>query len=147
MGKQLKFSKTYVFKMATKTLFKFFAYFIIIFQSKKSWSHKTEASRFFFLFLLDDRRLLSRIRHLVLSDPDQGGPKTYGSYGSGSAKLLPRVGDPEPDPHVFGPPGSGSISESGGSRSFPLLINVLSGLKYCLQNNILTQIFSKKFNF
>jgi hypothetical protein len=45
--------------------------------------------------------------------------------------------DPEPDtdPHVFGPPGSGSISQRYGSGSgarsgsFPFLIKVLSGLK------------------
>jgi hypothetical protein len=48
------------------------------------------------------------------------------------------VGDP--DPHVFGPPRSGSGSGSG---SFPFLINVLSGLKKCLQNKILPQNFSK----
>jgi hypothetical protein len=45
--------------------------------------------------------------------------------------LLTSVGDP--DPHVFGPPGSGSISQrfgsGSGSGSFPFLINVLSGLK------------------
>jgi hypothetical protein len=41
----------------------------------------------------------------------------------------------DPDPHVFGPPGSGSISQMYGSgsgsdfRSFPFLINVLSRLK------------------
>ncbi len=55
--------------------------------------------------------------------------------------LIPcsNVGDPDPqDPHVFGPPGSGS---------FPFLIDVLSGLKYCLQNRILTQNFCKKLNF
>jgi hypothetical protein len=64
------------------------------------------------------------------------------------------VGDPEPDPqdpHVFGPLGSGSISQrcrsGSGSGSVPFLINVLSGLKECLQNNILTQNYSKKFNF
>ncbi len=48
------------------------------------------------------------------------------------------VGDPDPepdlDPHVFGPPGSGSTSPRYGSGSFPFLINVLSGLKQCLQN-------------
>jgi hypothetical protein len=38
------------------------------------------------------------------------------------------VGDPDPEPHVFGPPGSGSISHRRGSGSF-ILINVLSGLK------------------
>jgi hypothetical protein len=46
------------------------------------------------------------------------------------------VGDPDPEPdpqdsHVFGPPGSGSISQrywsGSGSGSFPFLINVLSG--------------------
>ena len=45
------------------------------------------------------------------------------------------VGDP--DPHVFGPPrsGSGSISQrcGYGSGSFPFLINVLSGLKTMLE--------------
>jgi hypothetical protein len=35
----------------------------------------------------------------------------------------------DPDPHVFGPPGSGSISQRYGPGSFPFLINVLSGLK------------------
>jgi hypothetical protein len=45
---------------------------------------------------------------------------------------LASIGDPEPDPqdpHVFGPPGSGTISQSYGSGSFPFLIRVLSGLK------------------
>jgi hypothetical protein len=39
------------------------------------------------------------------------------------------VGDP--DPHVFGPPGSGSTSlrYRSGSGSFPFLIKVFSGLK------------------
>ncbi len=41
--------------------------------------------------------------------------------------------DPEPDPdlHVYGPPGSESIGQRSGSwsESFPFLINVLSGLK------------------
>jgi hypothetical protein len=47
-------------------------------------------------------------------------------------------GDTDPDPqdlHVFGPPGS--ISQRYGSGSFPFLIDVLSGLKKCLQNRIL----------
>jgi hypothetical protein len=48
--------------------------------------------------------------------------------------------DPDPqDPHVFGPPRSGSISQRYGSGSFMFLIDVLSGLKKCLQNRILTQ--------
>ncbi len=37
------------------------------------------------------------------------------------------VGDPNPD--VFGPPGSGSINQRYGSGSFFFLIKVLSGLK------------------
>jgi hypothetical protein len=32
------------------------------------------------------------------------------------------VGDPEPDPHVFGPPGTGFTSQRSGSGSFPFLI-------------------------
>ncbi len=45
------------------------------------------------------------------------------------AKLSGSVGDPYP--HVFGPPGAGSISQryGSGSGSFPFLIDVLSGLK------------------
>jgi hypothetical protein len=44
------------------------------------------------------------------------------------------VSDPEPDPdpqdpHVFGPHGSGSISQRYESGSFPFLIDVFSGLK------------------
>ncbi len=34
-----------------------------------------------------------------------------------------------------------------GSGSFPFLIKVFSGLKYRLQNQVLAQNFSKKFNF
>jgi hypothetical protein len=40
--------------------------------------------------------------------------------------------EPDPDqqdPHVFGPPGSGSISQRYGSGSFPLLINLSRRLK------------------
>ncbi len=47
----------------------------------------------------------------------------------------------------FGPPGSGSVGQMSGSVSFPFLINVLSGLKQCLQKIILTQNFSQKLNF
>ncbi len=39
--------------------------------------------------------------------------------------------EPDPDPHVFGPHGSGFISQRYG---FPFHIRVLSGLKLCLQN-------------
>ncbi len=63
------------------------------------------------------------------------------SLGSSAADLDPyvfgSVGDPDPepdqipkDPHVFGPPGSGSISQryGPGSGSFLFLIKVLSRL-------------------
>jgi hypothetical protein len=62
-------------------------------------------------------------------------------------KMVNSVGDP--DPHVFGPPGSGFISQRyrSGYRSFHFLIKALSGLKLCLQNKILTQNFSKKIKF
>ncbi len=52
------------------------------------------------------------------------------------------VGDLDPqDLYVFGAPGSGSISQRNGSGSFPILINVSSELKKCLQIKILTQNF------
>jgi hypothetical protein len=48
-----------------------------------------------------------------------------------TAVILTSVEDPDPD--VFGLPGSGSVSQmngsGSGSGSFPLLIKVLSGLK------------------
>ncbi len=47
---------------------------------------------FFLLFFLNDRRIRirirTRVRYLWLTDPDPGGPKTYGSDRSGSATLL-----------------------------------------------------------
>ncbi len=45
------------------------------------------------------------------------------------------------DLDVFGPPESGSVSQRYGSVSFPFLINVLSGLKYCLQNTKVNRKF------
>jgi hypothetical protein len=53
------------------------------------------------------------------------------------------------DPHDFGPPGSKSISQGNGFGfgCFFFLIKVLSGLKQCLQNKILTPNFSKKLDF
>ncbi len=59
-------------------------------------------------------------------------------YGDGKGRVLQSVGypDPEPDPdpqdsRVFGPPGSGSISQryGSGSGSFPFLIDMLSGIE------------------
>ncbi len=48
-----------------------------------------------------------------------------------SRKEKNSVGDPDQDPYVFGPPGSGSISQryGSGSGSFPSLIKVLIELK------------------
>ncbi len=45
-----------------------------------------------------------------------------------AATVAGNVGDPDPEPdlHVFGPPGSRSISYRYGSGSFPYLIKVLS---------------------
>jgi hypothetical protein len=54
--------------------------------------------------------------------------------------LFTNVGDPVP--HVFGHPGSGSVSQ----RILPFSHKGVNGLK-CLQNKILTQNFSKKLNF
>ncbi len=50
---------------------------------------KQYKSMFFLLFLLDDRRIRIRIWiHISLRmDPDPGGSKIYGPYGSGSATL------------------------------------------------------------
>ena len=55
---------------------------------------------------------------------------------------------PDPDPLVRGT-GSRSISQryGAGSESSPFLLEVLSGLKECLQKKSLTQNFSKKLNF
>ncbi len=42
---------------------------------------------FFLLYLIDEKRIRDPDPYLWLMDPDPGSPKTYGSYGSGSAKL------------------------------------------------------------
>ncbi len=39
------------------------------------------------------------------------------------------VGGPDPERHVFGPRGSGSVGQRYGSRSFLFFIKMLSGLK------------------
>jgi hypothetical protein len=46
-------------------------------------------------------------------------------------RVPPSVPEPYPIAYVFGPPGSASVSvrDQYGSRSFPILIQVLSGLK------------------
>ncbi len=41
---------------------------------------------------------------------------------------IPNASVGDPDPHVFRPPGYGSISQRYGSGSFPFLIKVLSRL-------------------
>jgi hypothetical protein len=49
------------------------------------------------------------------------------------------LGLPDPDPLIRG--------MDQAPDPFPFLIKVLSGLKQCLENKILTQNFSKKLNF
>jgi hypothetical protein len=63
-----------------------------------------------------------RVRDELVVRQDFSFPLVYFSVGNA---------DPEPDPHVFGPPGSGSISRryGSGSDSIPFLLNVLSGLQ------------------
>jgi hypothetical protein len=85
-------------------------------------------------------QLLEILSGLFIPDPDPDflpipdpGVKKAPDPGSGSATMHPTsVGDPDlKDPHVFGPPGSGPISQryGSGSGSFPFPIKVLSGLK------------------
>ncbi len=60
------------------------------------------------------------------------GTRYVHNFGSDEFDHCEVVGDPDSqDPHVFGPPGSGSIRQrnGSGSRSFAFLINVLGGLK------------------
>ncbi len=69
-----------------------------------------------------------------------------------NCSVVGSVGDPDLDPqepHVFGftGSGSGSISQSYGSGSFPFLINVLGGLKECFQNKIVNTKFLQKILF
>jgi len=83
------------FKMLTKNKFfsKFFLFITfwmyIYISLQRSKSHKkSQNSRnhgFSNFFLLDDGRI--RIR----TNPDPGGPRTYGSYGSGSTTLLCKI--------------------------------------------------------
>jgi len=65
-------------------------------------------------------------------------PISVDDPGLGHIGLKISVGDPDPepdpdlqDPHIFGPPGSGSgsISQRYGSGSFPFLIKVLSSVQ------------------
>jgi hypothetical protein len=53
--------------------------------------------------------------------------------GSGNAN----VADPDPqDPHVFGPPGSGSIGQRYGSGSFPFPHKAVERTEIMLENKI-----------
>ncbi len=54
------------------------------------------------------------------------------NYREKNLSVVAIVADPDPpDPYVFGPAGSGSVSQryGSGSGSFPFLIKLLSGLK------------------
>ncbi len=61
------------------------------------------------------------------------GEKVVNALLDNSSTVLRNPDQDPQDPHVFGPPGSGSISQrygsESGSGSFPFLIDVLSGLK------------------
>jgi hypothetical protein len=61
-----------------------------------------------------------------ITGPGDKGPVVRGQEKGHDVLWAESVGDPEPDPHVFGPPGYGSINqkyESGsGSGSFPFVI-------------------------
>jgi hypothetical protein len=56
------------------------------------------------------------------SDDDSDDEKPKKKKKAAGGKLFldqpTSVADPNPDPHVFGPPGSGSISQNYGSGSF-----------------------------
>ncbi len=73
----------------------------------------------------------------VIADPKNCLKRNFNTYSSDFFAFLGlvcnSVEDPESDPHVFGPPGSGSISRRYGSGSgvgsFFFHINVWSGLK------------------
>jgi hypothetical protein len=58
-----------------------------------------------------------------------------------------RISAGDTDPHVFGPPGSGSVRSMDPDPSLFSLRKVLSRLKECLQNKILTQNFLQKNKF
>ncbi len=59
--------------------------------------------------------------------------------------ILSSVGDPDPqDPHVFEPPGSGSISQMYGSGSFSHKCAERTKIMFA---KVLIQNFSKKLNF
>ncbi len=88
-------------------------------------------------------------------DPDSIGsvdPDPGSESGSRRTKMTHPDADPDPqDPHVFVPPGSGSISQRygyvSGSGSFPFDFSHRFVERTCLQNRILTQNFSKKIKF
>ncbi len=67
-------------------------YFSSFFKDEKSWrSHKTVGINVFltnFAWQKDPDPELEPYPYLWLMDPDPGGPKTFGSSGSGSATLL-----------------------------------------------------------
>jgi hypothetical protein len=77
----------------------------------------------------------------------------FWSAGSGNRGyttfFLPFVSveDPHPDPHVFGPPGSGAISQRFRIQILPFSHKGVEWTEIMTQNKILTQNFSKKFNF
>ncbi len=82
------------FKMATKNIYfflrflliTFWSYIYIIFQrlkvTKKSQNSRNQCFSSYFGLMIKGSESGSMILYLWVMDPDQGGPKTYGSYRS-----------------------------------------------------------------
>ncbi len=69
-------------------------------------------------------------RRFLISGISENQPATNGFNYIYHSKNIQYTSVGDPDPLVFGPPGSGSIIKRYGSGSFPFLIKVLSWLKY-----------------
>ncbi len=88
------------------------------------------------------RKMLSILQNFIKTAANKYKLSTVLSFKLTYVNLFVSVGDPDPEPdpdpqdqHVFRPSGPDPISQrcgsgsGSGSRSFPFLINVLSGLK------------------
>jgi hypothetical protein len=62
------------------------------------------------------------------------------------ASLKISFGDPEPDTYFLGLPDADPLVRGTDPDPSPILINVLSGLKQCLQNKIFKQNFNQKLH-
>ncbi len=118
-------------------LITFGSYIYIIFQGKKSHKKSQNSSNygFSYYFLLDDPD-----PYLVLMDPDPWGPKTYGSYGSGSATLAWRQWEnndscyiPVPDPDLSLDLDPLRADAEGGGRGQLLFTRLLARRRFQLR--------------